>query len=136
MDKKIQAPLIEKYPSFFRGVGQSPRVTCMSGGITCGSGWCKLIERVCEEVTAICNNQVDFYFTQIKEKFGHLTIYWRSSEKYPSEINERLNEVTEKAWMDSAGVCEGCGTTENVTQNERGWIKSFCPSCRKNIHVL
>jgi len=130
MDKKAQAILIEKYPSFFRNVGGDPRKTCLAYGIECDSGWFDLIDKFCEGVAKLCKNEVDFYFTQIKEKFGMLTIYYRCAAKYGMPINKAITQLNEEIMMESCEVCERCGSRENVSQNERGWVKSYCAQCR------
>jgi len=31
-------------------------------------------------------------------------------------------------------ICECCGTTKDVSQNDKGWITTLCKECRKKRH--
>ena len=44
-----------------------------------------------------------------------------------TEETKRLIKYAEEV---SLGRCEECGTTEDVTTEVRGWIRTLCQSCR------
>lgn len=61
---------------------------------------------------------------QVKEKFGTLRFY----------INHGDDHIYGMIWLAevmSAGICEMCGTTADVTPSKGGWIKYLCPKCRE-----
>lgn len=59
---------------------------------------------------------------QVKEKFGTLRFY----------INGGDDLIYGMIWLAevmSKGICEMCGTTENVTAGA-GWVRYLCPKCK------
>ena len=60
---------------------------------------------------------------QVKEKYGSLRFY-------ASNCDDVVFGITNFAEYLSGKICEECGTLENVTQNEGGWIRTLCDSCR------
>lgn len=63
-------------------------------------------------------------FEQVKEKFGALRIYYTGGDGYVDGVISLGSAL-------SVGICEKCGTNQNVTRNTQGWIRSLCTSCRK-----
>lgn len=61
---------------------------------------------------------------QIKEKFGGLRFYVDNADDY-------VNGLISMAESMSYGICENCGTNQNVSQNKDGWISTLCEGCRK-----
>ena len=112
-------------------VGSTPQESCMAWGIECGDGWYWLINELCKMLQwDIDNNeQPQIVAAQVKEKFGGLRFYINSgTDKQYAMINF--------AESMSYGICEICGTTENVGQTE-GWISSLCKKCaEKNEKIL
>lgn len=60
---------------------------------------------------------------QVKEKFGGLRFYIDGG-------SDEIFTMIHMAEHLSYGICEQCGATKNVTQNETGWISTLCPTCR------
>jgi hypothetical protein len=67
--------------------------------------------------------------TQVKEKFGQLRFYINHEDNIIHGMI-RLAEVMSK------GICEMCGTTENVTSTKGGWVKYLCPKCHEERKVF
>lgn len=63
-------------------------------------------------------------FEQVKEKFGALRIYYTGGDGYVDGVISLGSAL-------SVGICENCGTNQNVTRNTQGWIVSLCTTCRK-----
>lgn len=122
MDKDLEAILIKDFPTFFREMYGDPRETCMHWGCSVGEGWFDLIYGLCLKIKEE-NPSPDFKFAQIKEKFGHLTVYADGG-------NKKIYELIENAWKESEKTCEICGTKGNVTLEGR-WVKALCGDCRK-----
>jgi hypothetical protein len=62
-----------------------------------------------------------FQIDQIKEKFGGLRFYYSGGD---DEISGMVNLAENMSY----GICETCGTTENVGRTQ-GWIYVVCKSC-------
>jgi hypothetical protein len=64
-----------------------------------------------------------FRFTQIKEKFGGLTVYYYGGDEYTRGLIGMAG-----CW--SYKTCERCG--EKGTADRKGWIKVLCEKCKEN----
>lgn len=98
-------------------------------GYECGEGWWPLVEEAKQMIDEWNESHPDkkeeLEFTQVKEKFGELTIYLNF---YPDNIFKKLMELSER----SLKICELCGSTDNVERKQsHGWIYTLCPECRK-----
>ncbi|NBW58723.1 hypothetical protein EBR43_13300, partial [bacterium] len=68
MNRELQNKLFEKYPNQFKNLKY----------IECGDGWYEIVSRCCEVIqnyidySAKNGKVIDFYWSQIKEKFGFL----------------------------------------------------------------
>jgi len=126
MKKELQDKLYLEFPKLFKQKGLSMRETCMCWGIETGDGWFQLIKDTCTKLQFQIDNKIipQIEFTQVKEKFGGLRIYF-------TPYNEKAQKILDKAENYSFKICEICGSTEGVTQNKRGWILTLCSECRK-----
>lgn len=68
--------------------------------MSCGPGWHDLVVAVNELIDQ--EAEPEFRFTQIKEKFGQLRMYWHGAD--PSGRIDQLIEAAEEL---SASMCEG-----------------------------
>lgn len=121
MTKDLEKKLQEEFPEFFVDLYGPKDTSCMHWGIETGDGWFHIIHDLCKEIKKIDHEK--FKFTQIKEKYGLLRCNVSGS-------NEKIYKLLEEAVKQSYNVCEICGVEEGVT-TEGGWIKTLCPSCRK-----
>jgi hypothetical protein len=165
MTKELEQKLVAAYPENFGNYGKPPMESCMSWGLECGDGWYGIVDDLCY---ALNNSRWSTYekgrdgsyikitmprvvFTQIKEKFGTLTIYFHTeytthngdfTDEGPfenpaaaKESQKRYNEQAEgmvaMAETLSYRTCEICGSKE-ATQTNGGWIKTLCKSCIKD----
>lgn len=132
--------LYEKYPSLFSNKDnkQEP-FGCY--GIEIGDGWLEILSSLCfmiaqherniggrtryEQKTNpdYISNYQPFKFTQIKEKFGGLTIYYDGGDEYTRGLVGMAG-----CW--SYKTCEKCG--EKGQADKRGWITVLCDKCRDN----
>ena len=126
MDNSLEMKLVKEFPSFFRDYKGDPRKTCMAWGLCTGNGWFDIIWNFC---TAVRNHQKihpdckDFYFTQIKEKFGTLQLYTYG------ECGE-IAKLIAQANRESVKTCEECGSKTEVREDMiRGWISVKCQKC-------
>jgi hypothetical protein len=130
--------LIEKYPQFF--ILKEDKNEPISGGIECYDGWYEILSSLCFMIAQherniegnnkyrISQNQEPveyepFRFTQIKEKFGGLTVYYYGGDEYTRGLIGMAG-----CW--SYKTCERCG--EKGTADRKGWIKVLCEKCKEN----
>lgn len=98
MDAELQNKLFEKYPNQFKNLKY----------IECGDGWYEIISRCCEAIQCYINyaakhdKVIDFYWSQIKEKFSFLRMYNEGSDDY-------IRGVVTMAETMSGCVCEYSG---------------------------
>lgn len=167
MSPELEQKLIEKYPVLFRDVNEPVTKSCMAFGCEFSDGWYKLLDELCEYITRLSNrtdllklnkeyhteeNRGFIYlkrptisFTQVKEKFGMMRIYWtgngienweeicakvqqddreRAVNKYYDEIQNAIDYVE----FLSSRVCESCGQPGKLSN--KGWIKVRCENCK------
>jgi len=95
MNKKLELKLVEKYPVIFTEYGGDIRKTCMGWGLTCGSGWFNLIDKLCEDITKLIGDKdIKVIAVQVKEKFGGLRFYHYMENKLSPF--ERLDNLIAK----------------------------------------
>lgn len=94
-------------------------------------GWATLVREAFEALP------FGVRITQIKEKFGELTIYATDSatplkrrvsddiDPKLAQFNEKLVELAER----SREICEFCGKPGEITGAGGGWLKAACPDC-------
>ena len=134
MKEKLQESLYKKYPTLFSRRNLATSDTCMCYGITCDSGWYKLIDDCCYSIMNYCtkNNCKIPKFDQIKEKFGCLRIYFYTNDS--PECYKDLTEIVNIFEGLSSNICEICGDAGKVGTHERtrarGYILTLCESCR------
>ncbi len=127
MDDKLQKQLFKKYPKLFF---KNKKLTIW-GGISCSNGWFNLIQNLCEQINNHVEHNIkygdkslkDAYFVDLKEKFSGLRAYVSTCDDY-------INGLIRMAETMSYSICEECGTNQNVTINQNGWMKALCDKCR------
>jgi hypothetical protein len=119
-------------------------------GIECNEGWIELIRFVCKSFAHIVKEGEAAYirFSQIKEKFGLLRIYFdyaasvKTIKKNTQEENElfhKLHTIVGTVESLSGSVCEDCGRIQNENLKVEtmakhglrgGWTRTLCEECR------
>lgn len=132
--------LVEKYPDLFVNINnKNEPIGC--NGIECHSGWYDILSSLCfmiDQHERNIKSRNDFSwteygeptqeawrykpvkFTQIKEKFGGLTIHYEGGNDY-------VRGLVGMAECWSRKVCEMCGEPGKSTKD--GWIKVLCDKC-------
>lgn len=167
MSPELEQKLFEKYPVLFRDRNKPVTESCMAFGCEFSDGWYKLLDELCEYITRLSNrtdllklnkeyhteeNRGFIYlkrptisFTQVKEKFGMMRIYWsgngvenweeicakvhqddreRAVNKYYDEVQNAIDYVE----FLSSKVCESCGQPGKLSN--KGWMKVRCENCK------
>jgi len=130
--------LYQSYPELFKDKDLGIHQSCMAWGVECGEGWFDLIKGVCFKIKNIIEGtSFTIRFTQIKEKFGTLRIYYRAEdlEGKKMEAEEeafKLGEISgviELACLLSGYMCEICGKPAHTKGDEGGWYATICDEC-------
>ena len=121
MNAENTRKLYEKYPRLYAQHKLGPEQSNMCFGFECGDGWHSIIDALSQVISAL---DLDAEAYQVKEKFGGLRFYC-DNDGMPRMVGAIL-----MAEAMSDRTCEVCGTTENVTQNDGGWITTRCEACR------
>ena len=86
-------------------------------------GWLELFLQCCEDIHEVLKkiDYVDkFYFVQIKEKWGRMTLYCHGATK-------EIDDIIYKYGMLSEQVCSICGKPANVMTY--GYVCPYCSKC-------
>jgi len=124
MSPELMDKLIAKYPRQFR----------MLKWIECEDGWYDLIDKACfriqnrlKHLNKPENDETDFCWSQIKEKFGGIRLYCYGADDYVRGIVDMAEEM-------SLGICEFTGNkgkVRNLMINQKGevvrasWLKTL-----------
>ena len=135
MDKNLEKALFEKYPIILRDMYGDKTKTCLTWGIECGDGWYNLLDNLLKFLQwhANKNNYPQVVATQIKEKFGTLSFYFKyDSESFQSSNgkSEYIEGAIAFAERMSSQICEVCGKPGKI-ERVNGWFSCKCDECRK-----
>lgn len=100
----------------------------------CGKGWDQILIDADAKLKYIDPN---YTILQIKEKFGTLR-YYISTERYGDGTPAGLimDDIITCAELASERICENCGGWNGVeTKALRGWYKTYCPDCFKDMEA-
>ena len=118
MKEELEKQLTDKYPTLFRGKDMPVTENLMSFGCECGDGWFELINQACRLISH--HAEPGFLWTQIKEKFGTLRLYYTGGDGY-------TDGVVDMAEAMSSVTCELCGASGKIRGG--GWITTRCDDC-------
>lgn len=119
MTPELQDKLYSDFPDLFKEKDLPMTATCMCWGCEVSDGWEPIIRKACEALSEL--KLPHLRFTQVKEKYGTLTIYVND---YQDDVVAILNKAEEE----SARTCEACGKPGKVAG--RSWLKCLCEECR------
>lgn len=128
---KRKLTIQERYPALF------PE----KFGIECESGWDELVIFTCKYFQGKLDGKAvdEIRFSQIKEKFGLLRIYFNVnfspnvvSRTTFEELHHTISIIEEMSGL----ICEDCGEIKTKTRNVgitqiHGWLRTLCDKCAK-----
>lgn len=147
MDSRLEKKLFKKYPEFFSGKDLPLTESLMSFGIECGDGWFDIIVEFCSFLYemgkrwSFCDYDKKtkkdkepeskdrwFRFTQIKEKYGTLRLYYTTNSKTYDDMANIMG-----IWADwkSENTCEVCGDKGSLNTGDY-WLKVRCTKHKKD----
>jgi hypothetical protein len=157
MNPELEKKLIQKYPGLFRDVTKSPQETCMCWGIETGDGWFDIIDNLCGFIENLQKTRYyflttkdkkyinfhcsDVVFTQIKEKYGTLRVYWhfkytnydelssqlnnpKDIDKHISQYSDTIDSAIDFSEYLSSKTCEVTGKLGKLYS--KGWCVTLC----------
>jgi hypothetical protein len=125
MTPELQIQLTQKYPDQFNNYSY----------IECGDGWYNLLDKLCNTIQNridfnLRNDiKTDFYWSQIKEKFGGLRAYCYGADEY-------MRGAISMAETISYNICEYSGEKGRLRRHKRtengetilAWLKTLSDS--------
>jgi len=84
MTKELQDKLYNDFPKLFRQKDLPKEESAMCWGIDCPDEWYDIIYKLCRTIQNYIdwNEQKQIEFTQVKEKFGFLRVYYNNSNQW------------------------------------------------------
>lgn len=122
MNRDLEDRLIRKYPFLFKDAIKCMGESLMVFGCECDDGWYKILDDLLEKISQ-CES---LYLTQVKEKFGRLTVYFEL-EKPNKATMDKAYIYTDEAAAKSISVCEMCGEPGEIRKGM--WLKTLCDKC-------
>lgn len=128
MSRRTIADLEERY-------GNDTYFSCLY--LEVGEGWADLIEEFLKEFkeyVRIHNLEGEVIITQIKQKYGGLTIYYSimSEDKDVRDHSIPIDEMINYYDCSSAYICERCGADGTMT-TIHGYHEVLCPVCKAKV---
>jgi hypothetical protein len=96
-------------------------------------GWKKMFLQFCEDIKPVLikgNYLNEYYFVQLKEKYGSIRIY---DNGVPSSIREEVSRLISDYEIISKNICVDCGSPYAKMCNV-GWVSPFCEKCFKKYY--
>jgi hypothetical protein len=129
MKEELELQLVKDFPTFFRDYKGDPKATCMAWGIEHGDGWYKIFHELNSKVAGYISlltklrgygevvDIPDFYWTQVKEKFGTARWYYQGGDDIIDDLVSNSEQLT-------SGTCETCGEWGQV--RGKFWLYCAC----------
>jgi len=131
MRTELEAKLFEKYPDLFMEKDLPMDQTCMCWGIEVGDGWYDILDRLCEKIEGVFQEEPNlrgtFRAVQVKEKYGGLRFY-------TNYHHDKISEFIREAEIEADKTCEVCGAPGKP--NDMGWISVMCDICREKKYPV
>lgn len=120
MRMELEEKLVKDFPALFKGKDKPVTESLMAFGCECDDGWYPVIRNVCHAIYEhIQDTNQEFEFTQVKEKYGGLRIYYFGGDDFTEGVI-RMAEYT------AYRTCEVCGNPGSLC-HAGVWLKVLCP---------
>lgn len=121
MRLELERALIEKYAAQFSAPELGPKNSLTCFGCEHGDGWYDIVSTACKLIAAhLEQHPQPFMWTQIKEKFGALRLYYYGGDEYIAGVIAMSETL-------SCLVCERCGNRGQ--RRGTGWLYTLCDTC-------
>ena len=144
MDEKLQQQLYDKYPELFVEKDMGIHGSCMAWGIDCDQGWYFIIDQLCSWIQGNLEHNWHCYpkfrFTQIKEKYGTLRLYFTtecmSLEEYFKKCLEEYREHYYNCSVDSGKVvAEYAKYVEQCKEGDKNYEGAVSMAEHMSAHI-
>lgn len=96
-------------------------------GINIPDGWMDLFLQMCEDIAPLIEEYcLDFYFLQVKEKYGQMRCY-------PSIYNKEIDDIICQYEAASKYICCECGALAYFQTTD--YILPYCGDCFKHMYA-
>jgi hypothetical protein len=130
-ERTWQQDLVDLHPEMFirtfRGVSFS------TGYPSCPDGWRDIVTKLVERVSAAALGY-PVHFTQILERHGRLTIYWKAEASLPKGVECAIEQAIELAEARASCSCAICGANARLFSNA-GRLVAVCPDHAQGVQV-
>lgn len=124
MRMELEEKLVKDFPELFKGKDKSLKQSLMAFGCECDDGWYPVIRSMCHAIhQQLKHNEMEFEFTQVKEKYGGLRVYHFGGDAFIDGVIAMAEEMAYK-------TCELCGSTGTLC-NTGYWLKTLCENHAK-----
>ena len=103
MKQKLQDKIFKDFPKLFAQKDMDMKETCMCWGIETPDEWYDIIHTACDLIQTMTDNNKHLskkypqvQFTQVKEKFGALCMYYRPNTDYVDGIVDMADAMVQK----------------------------------------
>jgi len=103
MKIELQKKIFKKFPKLFAQKDLSMKQTCMCWGIETPDEWYDIIYTACEQIQGMIDDNKhlsdkfpQIEFTQVKEKWGGLRMYYDNSVDYYDGIIDMADAMVQK----------------------------------------
>lgn len=119
MSPELEKKLADDFPVLFRGRSKPLTESLMRFGCEHDDGWFNIIYCLCEAINYhLKNSELDFEFTQIKEKFGTLRVYCSATDDYIEGVIRMAENI-------SSYTCEVTGRPAKMCRRGH-WYRTLC----------
>ena len=130
MTEALELKLVQEFPTHFRDYNGNPLETCMAFGCEHQDGWFQLFYDLNKRIAYYLEHinpsvKPDFYWSQIKEKFGTARWYYNGGDDIISDLISYYEGIT-------AYTCETCGEPGKL--RGKGWYYTSCNEHAKAEH--
>lgn len=130
MAREWRIELIKAHPDLFHPTAGHPEQA--AGYPWCEQGWQNLLDRMCRRIESALRSGERVHFSQVKEKFAGLRVYWRG--EVSTETATHINEAIALAQARAACTCEECGAAGEL-YNHAGRYQTLCDTHAKGAKI-
>ncbi len=120
MSPELEEKLVKKFPDLFIDKDKPPTQSLMCFGCECDNGWFTLIHNACAQIANHLKHRPEcppVRFSQIKEKFGGLRLYYYGGDDFVSGVCNMAEHM-------SYHICEVTGETGQLCTTGR-WLRTL-----------
>jgi hypothetical protein len=131
LTKTWSQELVYRYPEVF--IRKLRGVPFAAGYPHCNDGWREIVTKLVARVSAAAVGY-PVHLTEIQERHGRLTIYWKAESDLPKRVERAIAEAIALAEARAACSCTVCGASARLFSNA-GQFFPACPDHARGVQV-